>query len=178
MIKARGGDPFEVFFDLLVEEGGGVGTVYYHQTEPDMQYAMKTPFVSFGSDGSAMSPEGSRGGSRPHPRSYGTFPRVLGRYVRELKVITLEDAIKKMTSMNADKISIPDRGSLKVGYWGDVAVFDPNTIADKATYENPHQYSVGVQYVLVNGQVVLDNGTHTGATPGKVIRGPGYRALQ
>jgi N-acyl-D-amino-acid deacylase len=114
----------------------------------------------------------------PHPRSYGTFPRVLGRYVRELKVITLEDAIKKMTSMNAEKISIPDRGSLKVGYWGDVAVFDPNTIADKATYEDPHQYSVGVQYVLVNGQVVLDNGTHTGATPGKVIRGPGYRALQ
>jgi N-acyl-D-amino-acid deacylase len=178
VIKARGGDPFEVFFDLLVEEGGGVGTVYYHHSEPDMQYAMKTPFVSFGSDGSAMSPEGSRGSSRPHPRSYGTFPRVLGRYVRELKVITLEEAIKKMTSMNADKISIPDRGSLKVGYWADVAVFDPNTIADKATYENPHQYSVGVQYVLVNGQVVLDNGAHTGARPGKVIRGPGYRALQ
>jgi N-acyl-D-aspartate/D-glutamate deacylase len=175
LIKARGGDPVEVLFDVLLEENGSVGTVYFHHTEKDMQYALKQPFTSVGSDGSAMSPEGGRGGSNPHPRSYGTFPRVLGRYVRELKVLTLPEAIKKMTSMNADKISIPDRGLLKEGYWADITVFDPNTVEDKATYVNPHQYAVGISYVVVNGQVVLDNGKHTGALPGKALRGPGYK---
>jgi N-acyl-D-aspartate/D-glutamate deacylase len=175
LIKARGGDPVEVLFDVLLEENGSVGTVYFHHTEKDMQYALKQPFTSVGSDGSAMSPEGARGGSNPHPRSYGTFPRVLGRYVRELKVLTLPEAIKKMTSMNADKISIPDRGLLKEGYWADITVFDPNTVEDKATYVNPHQYAVGISYVVVNGQVVLDNGKHTGALPGKALRGPGYK---
>jgi N-acyl-D-aspartate/D-glutamate deacylase len=174
LIKARGGDPVEVLFDVLLEENGSVGTVYFHHTEEDMQYAMKQPFTSIGSDGSAMSPEGSRGKSNPHPRSYGTFPRVLGRYVRELKVLTLPEAVKKMTSMNADKISIKDRGLLKEGYWADIAIFDPTTVADRATYVNPHQYAVGIPYVIVNGQVVLDNGKHTGVLPGKVVRGPGY----
>lgn len=176
LIKARGGDPVDVLFDVLLEENGSVGTVYFHHTEKDMQYALKQPFTSIGSDGSAMSPEGSRGKSNPHPRSYGTFPRVLGRYVRELKVVTLPEAVKKMTSMNADKINIRDRGLLKEGYWADIAVFDPNTVADKATFLQPHQYPVGIPYVVVNGQVVLDNGNHTGALPGKVIRGPGYRS--
>jgi dihydroorotase/N-acyl-D-amino-acid deacylase len=141
-----------------------------------MQLAMKQPFTSIGSDGSAISPGGPRGGSHPHPRWYGTFPRVLGRYVRELKVISLPEAVKKMTSMNAEKINIPDRGLLKEGYWADVAVFDPATVADKATFEKPHQYPVGIPYVIVNGVVVLDNGKHTGAHPGKVIRGPGYKS--
>lgn len=176
LIKARGGDPVDVLFDVLLEEKGSVGTVYFHHTEKDMQYALKQPFTSVGSDGSAMSPEGSRGKSNPHPRSYGTFPRVLGRYVRELKVITLPEAVKKMTSMNADKINIRDRGLLKEGYWADIAVFDANTVADKATFVEPHQYPVGIPFVVVNGQVVLDNGKHTGALPGKVIRGPGYVA--
>jgi N-acyl-D-aspartate/D-glutamate deacylase len=175
VIKDRGGDPLETFFDFLLEENGSVSTVYFHHSEPDMQFALKQPFVSVGSDGSAMSPEGSRGRSHPHPRSYGTFPRLLGRYVRELKVLTLPEAVKKATSMNADKISIPDRGLLKVGYWADVTIFDPNTVADKATFVNPHQYAVGIPYVIVNGEVVLDNGNHTGAMPGRVIRGPGYR---
>ena len=175
LIKARGGDPVEVFFDVLLEENGSVGTVYFHHTEKDMQYALKQPFTSVGSDGSAMSPDGPRGRGNPHPRSYGTFPRVLGRYVRELKVLALPEAIKKMTSMNADKINIRDRGLLKEGYWADVAVFDPERVADKATYVNPHQYATGIQYVIVNGEVVLDNGKHTGAAPGRVVRGPGYR---
>jgi N-acyl-D-aspartate/D-glutamate deacylase len=175
LIKARGGDPVEVLFDVLLEENGSVGTVYFHHTEKDMQYALKQPFTSVGSDGSAMSPEGSRGRSNPHPRSYGTFPRVLGRYVRELKVLTLPEAIRKMTSMNADKINIRDRGLLKEGYWADVTIFDPNTVADRATYVSPHQYAVGIPYVIVNGEVVLDNGKHTGALPGRVVRGPGYR---
>lgn len=175
LIKARGGDPIDVLFDVLLEEGGGVGTVYFHHSEQDMQFAMKQPFTSIGSDGSAMSPEGSRGKSRPHPRSYGTFPRVLGRYVRELKVITLPEAVKKMTSMNAAKINIADRGTVKVGNWADVAVFDAATVADRADFLNPHQYPVGIPYVIVNGDVVLDNGRHTNAMPGRVIRGPGYK---
>jgi N-acyl-D-aspartate/D-glutamate deacylase len=175
LIKARGGDPIDVLFDVLIEENGSVGTVYFHHSEQDMQFAMKQPFTSIGSDGSAMSPEGKRGSSRPHPRSYGTFPRVLGRYVRELKVISMEDAVKKMTSMNAAKINIADRGIVKVGNWADVAIFDPATVADKADYVNPHQYAVGIPYVLVNGTVVLDNGRHTNAMPGKVVRGPGYK---
>ena len=174
LIKARGGDPVDVLFDVLLEENGSVGTVYFHHTEKDMQYAMKQPFTSIGSDGSAMTAETARGRNNPHPRSYGTFPRVLGRYVRELKVVTLPEAVKKMSSMNADKINIKDRGLLKEGYWADIAVFDPNTVADKATFVEPHQYPVGIPYVVVNGQVVLDNGKHTGALPGQVIRGPGY----
>ena len=177
LIAARGGDPVDVLFDVLLEENGGVPTVYFHHSEPDMQLAMKQPFTSIGSDGSAISPDGPRGRSHPHPRWYGTFPRVLGRYVRELKVITLPEAVKKMTSMNAEKISISDRGLLQEGYWADVTVFDPDTVIDKATFEKPHQYPVGTPYVIVNGVVVLDNGKHTGAHPGKVIRGPGYRGV-
>ena len=178
MIAARGGDGVEVLFDVLLEEDGSVPTVYFHHSEPDMQLALRQPFTSIGSDGAAMSPEGSRGKSYPHPRSYGTFPRVLGRYVRELKVLTLPEAVKKMTSMNADKINLRDRGLLKVGYWADVAVFDAKIVADRATYVNPHQYPVGVPFVIVNGEIVLDNGKHTGALPGRVIRGPGYRKKQ
>lgn len=175
LIAARGGDPVDVLFDVLLEEKGSVSTVYFHHSEPDMQLAMKQPFTSIGSDGSAISPDGPRGGAHPHPRWYGTFPRVLGRYVRELKVITLPEAVKKMTSMNAEKINIADRGLLKEGYWADVTVFDPDTVMDKATFEKPHQYPVGIPYVIVNGAVVLDNGKHSGAHPGQVIRGPGYR---
>jgi N-acyl-D-amino-acid deacylase len=175
LIKARGGDPIDVLFDVLLEERGSVGTVYFHHSEQDMQFAMKQPFTSIGSDGSAMSPEGSRGTSRPHPRSYGTFPRVLGRYVRELRVLTLPEAVQKMTSMNAAKINIADRGTVKVGNWADVAIFDIATVADKADYINPHQYPVGIPYVIVNGEVVLDNGKHSNTMPGKVIRGPGYK---
>lgn len=176
LLRARGGDPIETFFDVLIEEQGSVGTVYFHHSEEDMQFAMKQPFTSIGSDGSAMSPEGPRGRSNPHPRSYGTFPRVLGRYVRELKTVTLPEAVRKMTSMNAAKINIAGRGVVKVGNWADVTVFDPETVADKADYVKPHQYPVGIPYVIVNGVVVLDNYKHTGAMPGKVIRGPGYQA--
>ena len=174
VIAARGGNPIDDLLDLLIEENGTVPTVFFHHAEPDMQYALKQPFVSIGSDGLAMSPEGPRGTSIPHPRSYGTFPRVLGRYVRDLHTLTLEDAVRKMTSMNADKISITDRGRIQVGLAADITVFDPDKIADRATFVQPHQYAVGVSYVVVNGQVVLDAGVHTGALPGRVLRGPGY----
>lgn len=175
VIKARGGDPVDVFFDLLLEEKGSVPTVYFHHSEKDMTYAMKQPYVSIGSDGAAMAAEEAKTRLQPHPRSYGTFPRVLGRYVREQQAISLEEAIKKMTSMNAEKINIPQRGLLKEGYWADITLFDPKTVADRATYESPHQYPLGIPYVIVNGEVVLDNQRHTGSRPGKVIRGPGYR---
>ncbi len=178
LIESRGGDPVEVLFDVLLEEEGTVPTVFFHHAEPDMQLAMQQPFTSIGSDGAAISPDGPRGGIHPHPRWYGTFPRVLGRYVRELGVVSLPEAVHKMTGLNARKIGIRDRGFLRVGYRADVTVFDPATVIDRATYENPHQYPVGIPYVVVNGEIVLDEGRHTGVLPGAVLRGPGYRATR
>ena len=164
----------DVFFESLTDNRGAIPALYYHHKEEDMQYALKTPFVSIGSDGSAMKAEaGSRGS--PHPRSFGTFARLFGRYVRDEKALTLEDAVRKASSANARKVGILDRGLLRPGMWADVAVFDPATIADKATYENPYQYAVGVQYVVVNGKLVIDRGQHTGARPGAILYGPGKR---
>ena len=175
LIAARGGHPADVLFDVLLEEGGSVPTVFFHHSEPDMQLIMKQPWTSIGSDGSAVNPDGPTGRSHPHPRYYGTFPRVLGRYVRELQVITLPDAVKKMTSMNADKLGITDRGRLKEGLAADVAVFDQDRVIDRATFERPHQFPVGIRYVIVNGVVTSDNEQHTGALAGRVIYGPGRR---
>jgi N-acyl-D-aspartate/D-glutamate deacylase len=175
LIASRGGDPVEVLFDLLLEENGSVSTVFFHHDEPDMQLAMKQPYTSIGSDGSAISKDGPRAQMNVHPRWYGTFPRVLGRYARELKVITLPEAVQKMTSMNAEKINIADRGVLKAGNWADVTLFNPETVIDKATFESPHQYPEGIPYVIVNGKIVLDDGRHTGELPGKVLRGPGFQ---
>lgn len=170
----KGQEDVEVLFDVLLAENGDVPCVYFHHSENDMTYAMKQPYTSIGSDGAAIANDGPARLLNPHPRWYGTFPRVLGRYVREQKVIGLEEAIKKMTSMNADKIGIRERGLLKEGYWADITVFDAKTVADRATYEQPHQYPVGIPYVMVNGQMVIDGGKHTGANPGAVLRGPGY----
>jgi len=174
LIADRGGDPVDVLLDVLLEEKGSVRTVFFHHSEQDMQFALKQPYVSVGSDGAAISPTE---GLHPHPRWFGTFPRVLGRYVRELKTLELGEAIAKITSMNADKISIPDRGRLESGYWADVAIFDPETVMDRATFEAPQQYPVGVEYVIVNGEIVIEGGEHTGALPGKVIRGPGWKGV-
>lgn len=175
LIASRVGDPVGTLFDVLIEEDGSVPTVYFHHSEDDMQLAMKQPYTSIGSDGSAISPDGPSGSTHPHPRWYGTFPRVLGRYVRELHTIELPDAIKKMTSMNAEKANILDRGLIKEGYWADVTLFNPETVIDKATFEQPHQYPEGIPYVIVNGVVALDNGQHTSSRTGKVLRGPGYK---
>jgi N-acyl-D-amino-acid deacylase len=175
LIAARGGDPAYVLFDLLVEEGGSVPTVFFHHSEQDMQLVLKQPWTSIGSDGSAVSPDGPTGRTHPHPRYYGTFPRVLGRYARELGVLTLPDAVRKMTSLNADKIGLRDRGRLKEGHWADVTVFNPATVIDKATFESPHQFPVGIEYVIVNGVVTVERGRHTGAVAGRVLYGPGRR---
>ncbi len=173
VIAAVGKPPLDVLFQLLEENQGSVPTIYFHHSEDDMRYALRQPFVSIGSDGSALTTEGPLARGNPHPRSYGTFARVLGRYVRDEKVISLEEAVRKMTSANSAKIHVFDRGLLRPGQWADVTVFDAGKIIDHATYERPQQYATGVQYVLVNGQVVLDGGKHTGARPGAILYGPG-----
>ena len=175
LIEARGGNPADVLFDVLIEEDGSVPTVFFHHSEPDMQLVMKQPWTSIGSDGSAVSPDGASGRSHPHPRYYGTFPRVLGRYVRELNVLSLPEAVRKMTSLNADKIGIKGRGRLEAGMFADVTIFDQDRVIDRATFENPHQFPTGITYVIVNGVVVIDNEQHTGALAGRVLAGPGKK---
>lgn len=165
-------DPFDFVFDLLIEERGSVGCVYFIIDEADLTLAMKQPWVAVGSDGSSLATEGPLRVGVPHPRNFGTFPRVLGRYVREQKVISLEEAVRKMTSLPASILNLSDRGTIAVGKWADLVIFDPSTVADKATFENPFQYPVGIDTVLVNGNVVLDEGKHTGARPGKVLKRP------
>jgi N-acyl-D-amino-acid deacylase len=170
VIEAMGKPPLDVLFELLEANGGSVPTVYFHHSEEDMRFALRQPFVSIGSDGTAVATEGPLAAGHPHPRYYGTFPRVLGRYVREDKVLTLEEAIRKMTSANAAKIGIFDRGILRPGMMADVTVFDAERIIDNATYAKPHQYATGVEYVIVNGGIVLERGRHTGARPGLVLK--------
>jgi N-acyl-D-aspartate/D-glutamate deacylase len=173
LIAARGGNPADVLMDVLLEEGGSVPTVFFHHSEPDMQLAMQQAWTSIGSDGGALSVDGPTSRTHPHPRYFGTFPRVLGRYVRELKVLALPDAVRKMTSLNADKVGIKDRGRLREGFWADITVFDPARVIDKATFEAPHQYPEGIEYVIVNGVLTIDRGEHTGALAGQVVYGPG-----
>ena len=175
LIASRGGNPADVLMDVLVEEGGSVPTVFFHHSEEDMQLAMRQPWTSIGSDGGALSVDGPTSRTHPHPRYFGTFPRVLGRYVRELKVLTLPEAIKKMTSMNADKVGMKERGRLKEGNWADITVFDASRVIDQATFERPHQYPEGIEYVIVNGVVTVDRGQHTGAVAGQVVYGPGKK---
>lgn len=173
VIQAIGRPPLDVLFELLTENKGSVPTVYFHHSENDMRFALRQPFVSIGSDGTAVKNEGALAATHPHPRYYGTFPRVLGRYVREERLITMEEAVRKMTSANAAKIRIWDRGLLRPGMAADIAVFDAGGIIDRATFENPHQYAEGVEYVIVNGTVVLDRRRHTGARPGVILYGQG-----
>jgi N-acyl-D-amino-acid deacylase len=168
--RLSGRRPADAVFDLLVDEQGSVPAVYFLMSEEDVRYAMRQPWVSFGSDGSAFRPDGVLGSGKPHPRSYGTFPRVLGKYVREEHVLTLPEAIRKMTSLNAEKLGIGDRGILRAGKKADITLFDADRVADRATFENPHQYPVGIEYVIVNGVPVLEKEQHLGTKPGRVLR--------
>lgn len=163
-------DLLDELLDYLVEENGSIGAVYAHHTLKDMNLALVQPWCSIGSDGSAYATTGSLRRGNPHPRNFGTFPRVLGVYVREQKLLRLEDAVRKMTTMNAAKIGLRDRGLLAAGYLADITVFDAQKVIDRATYTEPFQYSEGIHYVIVNGQLVLDNGRHTGARPGRALR--------
>ena len=163
-------DSLDMLFDILIEQHGSVPTVYAHHMEKDMQLALVQPWCSIGSDGSAYSVEGPLRRGNPHPRNFGTFPRVLGVYVRETKLLRLEDAVRKMTSLNAAKLGIRDRGLLRAGHFADLTLFDPERVIDRATYTEPFQYGTGIEYVIVNGQVVLDRGKHTGTHSGRVLR--------
>jgi N-acyl-D-amino-acid deacylase len=173
--KMRGKSPQETAMDLVIEDDTRVGTVYFLMSEENIKKQIALPWLSFGSDEASLKPEGAFLKSNPHPRAYGTFARLLGKYVREEKVIPLEEAIRKLTSLPATNLKLEKRGLLKEGYFADITIFDPATIKDHATFEKPHQFSTGVHYVFVNGVQVLKNGEHTGATPGRVIRGPGWK---
>ncbi len=162
-------DPLDEMFDFLLEEGGSIPTIYAHHTEEDMNLALRQPWCSVGSDGSALSIEGPLRRGHPHPRNFGTFPRVLGLYVREKHLLTLEEAVRKMTSLNAAKLGLRDRGVLRAGAWADVTLFDPARVIDRSTYEEPFRYGEGVEYVVVNGRIVLDHGSPTGDRPGRAL---------
>jgi N-acyl-D-amino-acid deacylase len=174
--KLRGTPPEETIIDLVVQDQSRVGTIYFVMDEANLHKELARPWVSIGSDEGSLAPEGIFLKSNPHPRAYGAFSRVLGHYVRDQHVITIEEAIRRMTSLPAENLKLERRGRLKKGYFADLVVFDPAHIADRATYERPHQYATGVETVLVNGTLVLDRGDHTGATPGRVVRGPGWTA--
>jgi N-acyl-D-amino-acid deacylase len=163
-------DLLDELFAILLDEGGSVSTVFAHHTDTDMTYALRQSWCSVGSDGSAYSIEGPLRRGNPHPRNFGTFPRVLGVYVRELGLLSLEDAVRKMTSLNAAKVGLTDRGLLRPGQFADVTVFDPTTVIDRATYTEPFQCGTGIEHVIVNGEVVLQDGQHSGLLPGRVLR--------
>jgi dihydroorotase/N-acyl-D-amino-acid deacylase len=172
--KDMGKDWVTTIMDLLVAEEQRIGTIYFMMSEDNVKLGLRAPWMKIGTDAGGIDPDSARG--LAHPRTYGTYPRILGKYVRDEKVIPLEDAIRKMSSAVATRLSIEDRGLLRAGMFADIVVFDPATIADKATFENPHQLSVGMRHVFVNGVAVVKDGVHTGAKPGRIVRGPGYRA--
>ena len=173
--KMRGKSPEETAMDLVIEDDSRVGTIYFLMSEENVKREVALPYMSFGSDAEAPAPEGPFLKSNPHPRAYGNFARVLGKYVRDEKVIPLEEAVRKLTSLPAENLQLRERGRLQEGFFADVVVFDPAKIQDHATFDKPHQYSTGVRHVWVNGAQVLKDGEHTGAKPGRVVRGPGWR---
>jgi N-acyl-D-aspartate/D-glutamate deacylase len=170
----RGTSPQETAMDLVIEDGSRVQVVYFLMSEENVKRQIAIPWVSFDSDAGSMAPEPPFTNFSTHPRAYGNFARLLGKYVREEQVISLEEAVRKLTSLPATNLGIADRGLLQEGYFADVVVFDPAEIGDRATYEDPHQYSVGMVHVFVNGTQVLGAGEHTNARPGRVVRGPGW----
>jgi N-acyl-D-amino-acid deacylase len=172
--RLRGTSPEETAMDLVVQDDSRIGTVYFLMSENNIRRQIALPWVSFGSDAGSMAPEGAWLKSNPHPRAYGNFARLLGRYVREQQVISLPEAVRRLTSLPAENLRLRRRGSLRPGYHADIVVFQPDSVMDHATFEQPHQFSTGVRDVFVNGVQVLRNGEHTGAKPGQVVRGPGW----
>jgi N-acyl-D-amino-acid deacylase len=167
-------DPLDAILDFIIKDEAGTGIAAFGMREPDVVVALQQPWVSIGNDDGATSPEGILGADHPHPRAYGTFPRILAKYVREEHKLSLPDAIRKFTALPAQREHLTDRGVIKQGMWADLVVFDPEAIRDVATYENPNRLSQGMWYVIVNGVPVIDAGRMTGKLPGQVLRGPGY----
>ena len=175
VVEMRGTPPAETILDLIIEDGSRIGTVFFTQSEDIVRQAVGLPWVSFNSDAGSYASEGVFLKRSTHPRAYGSFARVLAKYVRDEKVITLEEAIRKLAALPAHNLRIDSRGELKSGYYADVVVFDPETIQDHATFVEPHQYATGMVHVFVNGEQVIKDGDHTGATPGRFVRGPGWK---
>ena len=171
--KSSNKDPIDALCDLLIQDPS-IGVAVFGMSQPDVTLALQQPWVSIDNDSEGTSPAGILGQAHPHPRAYGTFPRILSKYVREDKALSLEDAIRKFSALPAQRMRLADRGVLKAGMWADVVIFDPATVHDRATFDNPNQLSEGMEYVLVNGVPVIELGKMTGALPGKVLRGPGY----
>lgn len=170
----RGQGPIETAMDLVVEDGSRVGTAYFIMSEDNIRKKIQQPWMSFGSDAGAIAPQPPFTLSGAHPRAYGNFARVFAKYVREEGVLTIEEAVRKMTSLPAENLKLKDRGRLMEGYFADIVIFDPATIQDHSTFDDPHQYSTGVNDVIINGIPVLKDGEHTGATPGRALRGPAW----
>lgn len=168
-------DPLDTVFDLILADHGQTGAIYFMMSEADMRAAMQSPFVSFCTDSGSRATDGPLAGSKSHPRGWGSYPRILGRYVRDEKLLSLESAIHKMTGAPAARVGLRDRGVLKEGMFADITIFDPAKVIDKATFESPNQYPVGIEYVLVNGKISVDKGQRTSALSGRVLRGPGFR---
>jgi len=165
----------ETVMDLVIRDNSRVSVVYFSMSEENVRKQIAIPWMTFCSDGTSSAPEGVFLKSGTHPRAYGNFARLLGKYVRDEKIITLEEAVRKLTSLPAAHLKITGRGFLKPGYFADLAIFDADSIIDRATFEHPRQYARGMVHVLVNGIQVLENGEHTGALPGRVVRGPGWK---
>lgn len=172
---AEGRDPYDVLFDILVADRANTGAAYFSMSEDDVRAAVAAPELGVGMDFGATAPDGPLQGLRPHPRAFGTFPRILGRYVREEGALPLEVAIRKFTAVPAGRLGLRERGQLREGWFADITVFDPLTVIDRATFEEPTRVSEGIRYVLVNGRPTLDGGRLTDARPGRALRGPGYR---
>jgi len=173
--RIHGKDADETMLDLLVADKTAIPSIFFLMSEENMKRFLKLPYVSVGSDAAAYAAEPPDSEDGVHPRAYGTFARILSDYVRDQKIITLEDAIRKMTSLPASNLKLKKRGQIATGYFADIAIFDKDKVDDKATYDKPHQYADGMLHVFVNGVQVLKDGNHTGAKPGRAIRGPGYK---
>jgi len=171
----RGTSPENTMIDLVIEDDSRVGTIYFLMSEDNLRKQMALPWMSLDSDAASLAPEGVFLKSQPHPRAYGTFARFLGKYVRDERLLPLEEAVRRLTTLPASNLRLDRRGALRAGFLADVVVFDPARIQDHATYAQPHQYATGMIHVLVNGRPVLQDGEHTGAMPGRVVRGPGWR---
>jgi dihydroorotase/N-acyl-D-amino-acid deacylase len=168
-------DPLDALFDFILADHAQTGAIFFMMSEDDMRAALRAPFVSICTDSGARAADGPLAGSKSHPRGWGSYPRILGRYVRDEQLLSLESAIHKMTGLSARKVGLRERGELREGYFADITIFDPQTVIDRATFEQPNQYPEGIKYVLINGQITVADGKHTARLAGQVLRGPGYR---
>jgi N-acyl-D-amino-acid deacylase len=173
--EEQGKEPVDALFDLILADHGQTGAIYFMMSEDDMRAALRAPFVSFCTDSGARANDGPLAGSKSHPRGWGSYPRILGRYVRDERLLTLAQAINKMTGLPAQRVGLRDRGLLRAGAYADITVFDPKQVIDRATFEIPNQHPDGIKFVIINGQISVDDGRRTPALAGRVLRGPGYR---